>query len=76
MRAKEIRERDEEELVTMLEDAKAQLFRMRLDNATHQLDNTSKIPATRREIAKINTVLAERARAKESTSADAQGDEE
>ncbi len=60
MRAKEIRERNDGELDRMLEDTKAQLFQLRLQNATHQLDNTGKIRATRQEIARINTVIVER----------------
>ena len=73
MRAKEIRERTEEELQRMLKDAKEQLFRIRIQNATHQLDNTSNIRSTRREIARINTVLKER---EKTVSLGTQGDEE
>ena len=40
MRAKEIRERNDEELQSMLDDQRAQLFQLRLKNATHQLDDT------------------------------------
>ena len=61
MRAKELRDRGDEELIRMLEDNKSQLFRFRLQNATHQLDNTSRIRTVRREIARITTVLKERA---------------
>ena len=60
MRAKEMRERTEEELLKMLVDAKEDLFRKRLKNATHQLDKTSDISAGRREVARINTILSER----------------
>ncbi len=67
MRAKEMRERTLEELNKMLVDNKAALFRARLDNATHQLDKTSKIGNTRREIARINTILVEKAQAESAT---------
>ena len=60
MRAKEMRERTEEELLKMLADAQDDLFRKRLKNATHQLDKTSDIGSGRREIARINTILNER----------------
>lgn len=60
MRAKEIRERSDEELMTLLEDHRDQLFRARLKNATHQLENTDSIKKTRREIARILTVAQER----------------
>ena len=75
MRAKEMRERSDEELAKMLTDTKAGLFRSRLDNATHQLDKTSKIGIARREIARINTVIAERKSAKANPET-AQGSEE
>ena len=74
MRAKEIRERTDEELLQMKEDAETELFRVRLQNAIHQLDNTGQIKAKRRDIARINTVLSERAKAK--GSAPAKGGEE
>ena len=74
MRAKEIRERSDEELLQMREDAETELFRVRLQNAIHQLDNTGQIKAKRRDIARINTVLRERAMA--AGSAPTQGSEE
>lgn len=70
MRAKEIRERTDEELLQMKEDAETELFRVRLQNAIHQLDNTGQIKAKRRDIARINTVLSERANAKGSVPAE------
>ncbi len=76
MRAKEIRERGDEELYRMLEDAQTQLFRYRLQNSTHQLDNTSVIRTTRHEIARINTVIQQRALAADTKSAPAQIEEE
>jgi large subunit ribosomal protein L29 len=61
MRAKEIRERSDDELLQMKEDAETELFRARLQNAIHQLDSTGQLKAKRRDIARINTVLRERA---------------
>jgi large subunit ribosomal protein L29 len=61
VRAKEMRERSDEELAKMLSDTKDNLFRMRLKNATHQLDNTGDIKKNRREIARILTIMNERA---------------
>ena len=60
MRAKEMRERTNEELLKMLADTQDALFRKRLKNATHQLDKTSEIGRDRRDIAKIKTILSER----------------
>jgi len=61
VRAKELRERSNEELVSLKNEAKDNLFQARLKNATHQLDDTSAMRKARREIARIETVIAERA---------------
>ena len=47
----------EEELVA----AKKELFNLRFQNATNQLDNTSRIKEVRRNIARISTVIAQKA---------------
>ena len=47
-----------EELVA----AKKELFNLRLQNATNQLDNTSRIKEVRKNIARIQTVITEKAR--------------
>jgi large subunit ribosomal protein L29 len=59
VRAKEIRERNTQELQGLIEEAKQALFQARIKNATHQLTNTSSIQKARREVARIETVLAE-----------------
>ena len=48
-----------EELVA----AKKELFNLRFQNATNQLDNTSRIKEVRRNIARIQTVISEKANA-------------
>lgn len=60
MRAKEMRERADEDLAKMMDEAKGELFKLKLNNATHQLDNTGGIRQNRREIARIKTILRER----------------
>jgi large subunit ribosomal protein L29 len=60
VRAVEMRDRTDEELLKMLADAQDSLFRKRLKNATHQLDKTNEISVGRREIARIKTILNER----------------
>ena len=50
-----------EELVA----AKKDLFNLRFQNATNQLDNTSRIKEVRRNIARIQTVITEKANAAE-----------
>ncbi len=75
MRAKELRERNDEELIRLREETKELLFRGRLQNATHQLTNTSELRKNRREVARITTVLNERAKAGP-VAEEAPGDEE
>ena len=48
-----------EELVA----AKKELFNLRFQNATNQLDNTSRIKEVRKNIARIQTVIAQKANA-------------
>jgi len=60
MRAKELRERTDEELRGMLTDEKASLFNNRIKNATHQLEDTSALHKSRREIARIRTIVTQR----------------
>jgi len=48
-----------EELVA----AKKELFNLRFQNATNQLDNTSRIKEVRRNIARIQTVISAKAKA-------------
>ena len=48
------------ELQDELEAAKKELFNLRFQNATNQLDNTSRIKDVRRNIARIQTVIVEK----------------
>jgi large subunit ribosomal protein L29 len=50
------------ELQTELVDAKKELFNLRLQNATNQLDNTARIKEVRRNIARIRTVMTRKER--------------
>ncbi len=50
-----------EELAKELTDAKKELFNLRFQNATNQLENTGRIKEVRKNIARIQTVLAQRA---------------
>ena len=43
--------------------AKKELFNLRFQNATNQLDNTARIKEVKRNIARIQTVITEKARA-------------
>ena len=59
MKAKEIREMSTAELETKIAELKKDLFNLRLQHATNQLDNTNKISEVKRDIARVNTVLRE-----------------
>ena len=52
-----------EELSAELVAAKKELFNLRFQNATNQLENTSRIKDVRKNIARIQTVIAEKANA-------------
>ena len=49
------------ELAQALVDAKKELFNLRFQNATNQLDNTSRIKEVRKNIARIQTVISAKA---------------
>ena len=59
MKAKESRELSVEELEVKLTDLKKDLFNLRLQNATNQLDNPTRIAEVKRDIARVNTILRE-----------------
>ncbi|HXY92693.1 MAG TPA: 50S ribosomal protein L29 [Acidimicrobiia bacterium] len=59
-KSKELRALNDTELEHRLSQAKEELFNLRFQNATGQLDNIARIPETRREIARIETLLRER----------------
>ena len=48
-----------------LVDAKKELFNLRFQNATNQLDNTSRIKEVRKNIARIQTLITEKAKVAE-----------
>ena len=58
--AAELREADETELETRLTEAKQELFNLRFQIVTGQLDNSARINAVRKDIARILTVLREK----------------
>ena len=59
----ELKNKSVEELNQELVAAKKELFNLRFQNATNQLDNTARIKDVRRNIAGIQTVITEKARA-------------
>lgn len=59
MKASEFRKMSSDELNEKLVGLKKDLFFLRMQHATNQLDNPLKIRETKRDIARVKTVLAE-----------------
>jgi large subunit ribosomal protein L29 len=59
-RAQELRELNDTELEQRLFEAKEELFNLRFQNATGQLDSTSRISQVRKDVARVETLLRER----------------
>ena len=60
MKATEIRKMSAAELESKLGDLKKDLFQLRLQHATNQLDNPLKLAETKRDIARVKTVIREK----------------
>lgn len=60
MRASDMKDMTNSELNQRLSELKGELFNLRFQLATGQLDNTSRIKLVRKDIARIKTVLRER----------------
>ena len=60
---KELKAKSVAELNEELVAAKKELFNLRFQNATNQLDNTSRIKEVRKTIARIQTIITEKANA-------------
>lgn len=60
MKASEIREMTVEELQTKLTELKEELFNLRFQLAVNQLENSSRIGAVKKDIARISTILRQR----------------
>ncbi|OEU75372.1 MAG: 50S ribosomal protein L29 [Desulfuromonadales bacterium C00003093] len=59
--ADELRELSQEELQQKEKDLRQELFNLRFQVATHQLENVMRIRAVRRSIARVKTIVAETA---------------
>ncbi len=59
----ELKAKSVDELQSDLVAAKKELFNLRFQNATNQLENTSRIKEVRKNIARIQTILAQKANA-------------
>ncbi len=60
MKAAEIRELTTDDLQVKLKEARAELFNLRFQMATSQLDNTARVTQVKKEIARIQTEMRAR----------------
>jgi len=60
MKAKELREKSDVELQKELGELKSELFKLRFQHATNQLENPMKLKDVKKSIARIKTILRER----------------
>jgi len=60
MKASEIRKLNDSEINAKLSDLKEELFNLRFQSATHQLDNPMRIREVKRDIARVKTIATER----------------
>ena len=60
MKAEELRKMSKDDLNKQLNELKEELFRLRFQLQINQLDNPNKIPETKRNIARVLTVLNEK----------------
>ena len=58
--AKELRELADADLVERLAETKHELFNLRFQNVTGQLDNTARLDLLRKDVARMHTLLRER----------------
>ena len=59
MKANKVREMSAQELKEKLNSLKKELFNLKFQHATNQLDNPQRIAATKKDIARVNTILRE-----------------
>ena len=60
MKAKEIRNLSVEELTKKLEELKKDLFMLRMQHATNQLDNPMQLANVKKDIARVKTIIREK----------------
>ncbi|MDI3298963.1 MAG: 50S ribosomal protein L29 [Bacillota bacterium] len=65
MKAKELAELSDAELEKQIRDLKSELFNLRFQHATGQLENPMRLRQVRRDIARVKTVLRQRELARE-----------
>lgn len=63
MKAEDLRDKTPDELRDQLVALKKEAFNLRFQKATNQLENTARMRTVRRDVARVNTILTEKARA-------------
>jgi len=63
MKAGDVRAKTADELATQLGDLQKEAFNLRFQKASGQLENTARVREVRRDIARIKTILGQKARA-------------
>ena len=63
MKASDVRAKTDDELKSELDQLRKERFNLRFQKASGQLENTARVRQVRRDIARITTILGERARA-------------
>lgn len=63
MKASEVRAKDQAQLAKELEDLLRAQFSLRMQKATQQLTNSSQLKKVRRDIARVRTIMREKAKA-------------
>ncbi|ERL06359.1 large subunit ribosomal protein L29 [Olsenella profusa DSM 13989] len=70
MKYRDVQELSDEELAQKLEDGRAELFNLRFQMATSQLDNTARVTIVKRDIARVQTEMRARQIAAEQSAAE------
>ena len=60
MKAQELRSKSVEELTKKLEELKKDLFMLRMQHATNQLDNPMQLATVKKDIARVKTIIREK----------------
>ena len=60
MKAQELRNKSVEELTKKLDELKKDLFMLRMQHATNQLDNPMQLAAVKKDIARVKTIIREK----------------
>jgi len=63
MKAAELRDLSLDELLEKDRELTEELFNLRFQNATNQLDNTARIPQARKDLARVKTIITEKSSA-------------